>query len=213
MSDAKWFLPNDQTLRAEGPFSTDEILQKLANQILDFQDFIWSQDLGENRWHRLYEVAVFGKCMRPRPVTFLPQNLSRGQIVIKPDTEIFANRAGHYGVENMYRRFPRAPLEVEAIIHDENEIVFCQTLDISERGMSVKTEKLVFQKGAELSVTLRSDQQIGTFTCHAVIIHLADGESSHANQMGLYFLTLNPNVRHRIANYVIQQLDLEKKVL
>ncbi len=221
MSDAKWFLPNDQTLRAEGPFSTDEILQKLADQTLDFQDFIWSHDLAEKRWYRLYEINVFNTRMRPKPITFLPQNLSRGQKVIKPDTEIFANRAGHYGIENMYRRFPRAPIEVEAIVHDENDILFCQTVDISERGISVQSEKFIFQKGAEVSVTMRSEEKIGTFTCRAVIIHIFEREHTSGAQMGLYFLSLNPNVRRRIANYVIDQLELrsidksgsEKKVL
>lgn len=215
MSEPKWFLPNEQTLRAEGPFGTEDILQKLSQHEIDYQDFIWSGDLPQKRWYRIYELDVFHKLMKPTPVTFLPEAVGKEKIQFKADSKVFANRDGEYGVENQYRRFPRAPLQAEAIIHDSTEIAFSQVIDISERGMSVRIiDEVPFEKGGEISVTVRPTSVLPAFNCRGVFIHMRPQEG-HV-QAGIYFLALNPNVRHQIAKYIIDQLQLalhEKKAL
>jgi hypothetical protein len=117
-------------------------------------------------------------------------------------------KAGYFGLNNLYRRYPRVPLKSDAIINDEKTYRKGISLDVSEKGLFLRLdESLPYRKGDEVVLTVRNDPDLGTFSVRAVIIRaVLEGE---IKGYGLYFLHLNPNIRQKIAKYVLMSLTSE----
>lgn len=208
----QWYLPNDQILGADGPFSHDDILHKLQHKELTADFFIWGSHLNENKWIRIIDVPEFSSFLLKYPTFPTPKKRSTGSAQSLSSKNFnFTSRDGEYGIENEYRRFPRVPFDCQVIIHNQVDIFRCSTQDISEKGLSVKLEKSGMKCGDTVTVTLVDSHWAGTFSVNATIMRVLE---EPFQGLGLYFLTLNPNVRRKIAQYVIDSLgpiQLEKK--
>lgn len=209
----QWYLPNDQILGADGPFSHEDILHKLQKKELTADFFIWGSHLKENRWVRIMEVPEFSTHILKYPAVPVPKKRSTGSShSISTKNYNFASREGEYGIENEYRRFPRVPFQCEVIIHNQKEILRCSAQDISEKGLSVRLQNCGMKCGENVIVTLLDSGCAGTFSVSATIMRVLDGPFQG---LGLYFLTINPSVRRKIAEFVIDSLDpvqVEKKI-
>jgi hypothetical protein len=114
-------------------------------------------------------------------------------------------KKGEYGVENIYRRFPRVPFESAVILHNQDRAYLCSSIDISEKGISIKVKpNLPFHPSDEVMVTVRNFPEVGTFSTEAVV--LRHFKIKDSNVLGFYFLHINPNTRRLIAQYVHNSL-------
>lgn len=114
-------------------------------------------------------------------------------------------KQGEYGIENVYRRFPRVPFESTVILHNQIRGDFFTSFDISEKGISVKVDhKVPFGPSEEVIVTVRDFPELGTFTTRAVV--LRQFVVKDQTILGFYFLHLNPKIRRYIAQYVFNEL-------
>jgi len=202
-SQKKWFLPDDASLEPHGPFSTLEIENKIKAGELKADDYIFLDDLKELNWRRIWEYYEFASAFQRKPVCPLPQKFSRGKIA-EPDVKpILTNIRGEYGEENLYRRYPRIPYDCEVIVHNQQKIIYSQSIDLCEISVSLNCDSdPQFAKGSEVFVTVRGNSQLGTFSARAVVIRAWSKGS-----LALYFLNLNPRQKRRIAKLVLQTLE------
>jgi hypothetical protein len=112
---------------------------------------------------------------------------------------------GEYGRENVYRRFPRAPLVTEVIIRNARQYHRAQSVDISEKGLQLQLADLdAYRRGEEVVITIRNAPGIGTFSAPAVVMRvLTEGDN---RGYGVFFLRLNPLARRRVSAFIIQAL-------
>ncbi len=210
---AAWYLPNRSGMEPLGPFTQEEIEAKLKSGELRPDEFIWSFDVEElgNRWVRIWELNQFKTALLGYPRSRLPKRRSRGLAKEKAVKKLSFSKRGEYGIENLYRRFPRAPLSCEAWIHNQKNVFQAVCVDINEKGLFLNLPSTKafdhFKKGEEVVVTLRNAPEIGTISIPSVILREARSDSSQG--YGIYFLRINPQVRRKIARYVLGVLEQE----
>lgn len=201
----QWYLPNDEAVAPEGPFSHEEIVARLESGQIGLDHYIWGSHFTETRWARIIELPEFSLCLSKYPLCPLPKKHSRGLSQQKKFANFdFSQKQGEYGIENEYRRFPRAPFSCQVIMHNQKDIIKCQTIDISEKGLSIEADNsLLFKVGEEIVVTILDTPYAGTFSMNATVMRSLD---KPFRGYGLYFLTVNPNLKRKIAQYVIESL-------
>lgn len=206
-----WYLPNEETIIPDGPFSFEEILARLEKGELKLDQFIYGSHFSETRWARISELPEFALAMAKYPICPLPKKRSRGlsQSQNSPSQFDFSQKEGEYGIENEYRRFPRAPFKCDIIIHNQKELLKCLAVDVSEKGLSIQVdENSLFKTGEELVVTLLDTPFAGTFSMNGTIMRSLD---KPYQGYGIYFLTINPSIKRKIAQYVIDTLGIGNK--
>ncbi len=200
----EWYLPDPGGLDPLGPFSFEEISGKIVSGEVPMTTHAWGTHFSTEKWIRLLEIPEFGKFLDAYPKCPLPKRRGRGssqKTVAKLD---FSKSEGEYGVENEYRRFPRAPMKCGIIVHNQHSYLKCESVDISEKGVFVRTENnLQFPLGEEVIVTLLDTSYAGTFSVRATVMRSLDRPF---RGYGLYFLTINPMIKRRMAQYIIETL-------
>lgn len=201
----KWFIPNDETLVAYGPFSTSEIVEKIRSGSLKLDNYIWSEERGQD-WLRLFEVDEFKNCLDQKPICKVPTNIDDKSV--KSNLNSVAEnpeKKDEYGRENVFRRFPRAPYEASVILSDDKKGCLVTSIDICENGISIKVNNnFKINNTDEFTITIRNFPELGTFSVRSVV--LREFKIEEQNVIGFYFLNLNPKYRRLIAKYVFGKL-------
>ncbi len=196
----KWYIADPQSEEPQGPLNTAEIVARLKKGQLKMEDFIWCDEYQEGDWKRVFEVPEFKSSLSKQLKLATPKKKSTGQRLVLTLDRI--------GQKNVYRRFPRVDISANVILHDDTRYIKVQALDISEQGVFVAIPDLTtFSKGQELTITLIDAAEIGTFSVKGVILRITDREDRKG--YGLIFLRLNPNIRARIAKYVLAKLQAQ----
>lgn len=207
-TDRKWYLPKAETFDATGPLSTEQVRRMLKNNEITIDSFIWNYEQVEERWVRIFECKEFQEFLQHYPKCKLPKRRSRGLASQVIRVQFKNTGKGEYGNENNYRRYPRAPIYAKAIVHNQNIFREALCVDISEKGVLVEVDDLsIFKEGDEVVLTLVEHEGLGTFSVTAVIIHKIT--KSGKNMFGLFFLKIAPQLKRRVAEYVISQLEHE----
>ncbi len=205
----EWYLPNHDGVEPLGPFNQNEILAKLDKRELELDSFIWGVHFEQDNWMRVFELSEFEALLEKYPTVPTPKRRSRGLQSTKTHKFTFENKNSEYGQENEYRRFPRSPMICEIIIHDQNVFTQSMTVDISEKGVSIKTDdNTLFESGAEITITLINTPFAGTFSVKATVMRVLD---KPFRGYGLYFLMIGPQLKRKIAKYVIETLSLKEE--
>jgi hypothetical protein len=204
----EWYLPNHNGAEPHGPFSQEQVLAKLDSRELELDSHIWGVHFEQDRWMRIFELPEFAALLEKYPEVPTPKRRSRGLQSTKTHSFDFKKKEGEYGIQNEYRRFPRAPLICEIIIHDQKDFTQSATVDISEKGVSIKCENnTMFESGAEVTITLVDTPFAGTFSVNATVMRVLD---KPFRGYGLYFLMISPQLKRKIAQYVIETLGLKE---
>ena len=209
----EWFLPNEETLEAVGPLSLVEIKLKLENKELKIDSYIWGESLGKEQWVRIYELSFFLEKLEEYPKVAIPKIRSKGRAQQTKSVHLSFEGEGEYRQENEYRRYPRAPINAQAFIRNEDNICEIRCVDISEKGLLFELEKgdVFFDKGDEVNLTLFKHPFLGSFSIPSVVITILN--KNNKKQYGVFFLRLNPQKRKKIASLVIDELKGNKKEL
>lgn len=189
-----------------GPYTFDDVVELYKKGELKVDSFIWHPEFSEDLWKRLFEVEEFKELLLRYPRCFVPKKRSKGisQQLTKVDLR-FANKKGEYGVENEYRRYPRAPINAKAFLKNDSLYVDAICVDISEKGAFIEiTDLTAFETGEEVTLTIYNNEHLETFSINSVIINSIRKNGS--NGYGVYFLRLNPQRRRKIAEYVVNKL-------
>lgn len=201
----EWYLPHSQELEAKGPYTTEQIYNQLREGLLRFDDFCYCRDFEPAEWRRIIEIEDFHGALLENPQCPLPKLFKQGSVPQKFVFEAEFAKAGEYGEQNLYRRFPRVPIQADAIIHNEKNYCKGATVDISEKGVFVQTRAVeAFEKGEEVMVTLRSTSLLGTVSIPSVVLRVL--QKGDREGFGIYFLRLNPVIKREIARYVLEIL-------
>lgn len=204
--DKIWYLPNDELLQPDGPFTTEEVAEMLGAGRLNLDSFIFCEKFRTVGWKRIFEVSEFTSALKKRPVCPIPRVLSRGAAQHGQPEFHFEKVKGEYGIENLYRRFPRAPASFSCFVHDETQLVQGRISNISETGvLFVLDQPDLFKEGDELILTVRGPRPIGTFSARAIVMRIF--HENRTEVIGVYFLRLNPAVRRKIAKYILDELS------
>lgn len=203
-----WYIVDPKLNEAAGPYSTDDILKLLKSEKLRLDDFIFSNHFDTNKWVRIFECEEFKSTLARYPLCapprFFKSKEKREQEIQKL---IISEKAGDYGIENIYRRYPRIPIEAGVVVHDGNTVHFGKSKDVSERGTFVLLDsKCSFKDGHEVKVTMRNlPNSIGTISMSAAIIK----QTQENGEIGLalFFFKISPKVRRQLANLVLKQLS------
>ncbi|MEW6056205.1 MAG: PilZ domain-containing protein [Bdellovibrionota bacterium] len=201
----EWYLPDKDGSEPTGPFTTEQLVERIRKGELRADDFTWGFHLEGQKWQRFADIAEFKEAMVGYPRCGLPRKKSRGLLSQQRAVKLKSTQEGQYGIENIYRRFPRAPLAAEVIVHNEKNYYVARCIDISEKGVSIRLENFdLFEKGEEVVVTIRNAPGLGTVSARSVVLRTLRDTAAEA--YGLYFLRLNPVLRRKIAQYVIDTL-------
>ncbi len=204
MEKSEWYLPDMNGPDPIGPYSFDDIVAKLEAGEINPATFVWGSHFTEQKWARILETPEFAKYAGSYPKCKTPKKRGKGsseRAVAKLD---FSKTTGEYGIENEYRRFPRAPMKCDIIVHDQKTFLKCESVDISEKGVSVLTDdNLRFAAGDEVIVTILDTPYAGTFSVRAIVMRSLDRPF---RGFGFYFLTISPMIKRKMAQYIIQKL-------
>ncbi|MBN1114418.1 MAG: PilZ domain-containing protein [Oligoflexia bacterium] len=199
----EWFLPpKNEEINNEirGPFSTETILKLVVKGDLKLDDHIWGPHL-ETRWHRIFNVTDFQELLSSYPKSQIPKQKSRGISYQKYHVDF--SKAG-----TRPRRYPRVPFNARAIIHNQVLYHHSHCMDISERGVFLRSNNVyLFDKGEEVIVTIRNAPNIGTFSSPSTVIRIEKDPPNVG--YGICFLRLCPQVKRKIASYVFEYLEPE----
>ncbi len=202
----KWYLPNAENFDAKGPFSTEDIEKLLKTKELFVDNFIWSDDLIEEKWLRIFECPEFHLALHQYPKCTLPKKHSKGLASQVIKVQFKNEGSGDYGRENNYRRYPRAPISSKCIVHNQKIYIEAYCVDISEKGILIEVNDLsAFKEGEEIMLTIVEHNLLGTFCVSAIVIHKTSNNGK--NLYGLFFLRVAPQVKRKIAEYVISKLE------
>lgn len=208
---SKWYLPaSEKGAEPLGPFELKDIKQKLKAGQLSWDDFVWSSFLEHERWYRLIEIVEFHSLMSDKPNCSLPKRRSEGRSAQVKNVSIVHKGKGEYGEENEYRRFPRAPFKTICLIN--NDHVYCEatTQDISEKGLFLTVNRPdLFETGEEITITIIDHPILGTCSIPSVIIKT--WRQGASQDFGIYFLRLNPKLRQKVAQYVVEMLEVDQR--
>jgi hypothetical protein len=142
-------------------------------------------------------ISLSGETLRSRTEAFHAQTDSFKATHDEP---------GEYGTENAYRRYPRVPFKTEVIMRDDREYHRFKSIDISEKGVRITVEDIsLFTKGEEVTITVRNAPGIGTFSCRGVVMRILRADEGPG--YGIFFMQLNPNIRRRITQFVLDQMS------
>ena len=85
-------------------------------------------------------------------------------------------------------------------------------VNISEKGAFIEIDEAdAFEKGEVVTLTIRGSNQLETFSVTSVImrvVHAADVDG-----YGCFFLRLNPQIKRKIARYVLDTLNREEEAV
>ncbi|MBL7663494.1 MAG: PilZ domain-containing protein [Bacteriovoracaceae bacterium] len=205
----EWYLPNNDGIEPHGPFTQEQILAKLEARELGLDSFIWGVHFAQDMWMRIFELKEFESLLKIYPKVATPKRRSRGLSSTKTKSFDYKQKTGEYGEQNEYRRFPRAPMMCEIITHNQQRLTKSMTVDISEKGVSIKTEdNTMFKSGEVVTITLIDSPFLGTFSVNATVMRVLD---KPFRGYGLYFLMISPQLKRKIAKYVIETLGLESE--
>ncbi len=201
----EWYLPNRDGEDPLGPYTTDEVIRLLQKAEIRVDEYIYGSHFDDTRWERIQDIADFRDAVIAYPRAKLPKKHSKGISQKTKSVQINFNAEGEFGILNIYRRFPRAPFEAEAILHNNKRYCRVQCVDISERGIFMHLDrKDIFDKGEEVTITVRDPGNLGTFSSSCVVMRLKDKDSIPG--LGVVFLRINPQVKRKIARYVLDIL-------
>lgn len=94
-------------------------------------------------------------------------------------------------------RTARASVNGQVIVHNNDNMIFAQSANISADGLFVKTDKPIFNIGEILKLTCRI-QAIGIpFNAEAQVVRRASGPEEDAGY-GLFFTSIKPEISNRI---------------
>jgi len=201
----EWYLPNLDGDAALGPYTQEDLLKKLKSGELRHDQFTWTPGFTDMKWKRFYELDEFKEREEKYPVLQnVPKKKSQG---IKKQKKVFQVQhvgMGEYGLRNEYRRYPRVPIVTDVIIHNGQTYCHGTSIDISEKGLFLKPDDMtIFEKGEEITVTVRNAPVIGTFSTPSVVISISKKEKGY----GIYFIRINPQIKRKIAKYVLTVLQ------
>lgn len=207
--DREWYLPDRDSMEAIGPVTTEDLIQRIKSGSLHKDEFVWGSHFSDDKWRRISEVEeLLAPLKQDAPKLPPPPAIMRPRKAPKeaPAPRLEFSEEGEYGRENVYRRFPRAPLEVEVIIRNSRQYHRATSVDISEKGLQLQLADLTaYHRGEEVVITIRNAPGIGTFSAPGVVMRvLTEGKQQG---YGVFFLRLNPLARRRISAYVIKQLQ------
>lgn len=204
MKDAKqlWYVPDEKTLHAEGPFSTPEIMGMVRAGEIRIDSFVFRAEFRQFGWKRISEISDFSELLVPHPVCPAPMLQYGGASVTE---QKLSQLEEAYGSGKDRRRFLRAPVTADCFVHNQREIVKGRASEISEADMSLLLDGSQFKPGDEVILTVRCPEPINTFSVHAAVMRI----TTHAKSQLLvtYFLHPNPATRRRIAEYVVAELS------
>ena len=204
----EWYVPDRDSMEAVGPIATADLLKRIKNGQLRIDEYVWGSHFTDDQWKRIADLEELRTHLADYP-KLPPPPAMRGRRAGKvEEAPKFDYQApGEYGSENVYRRFPRVPIEAEVIIRNNLTYHRTNAVDVSEKGIQLTLPASVntsFNKGDEVVITVRNAPGIGTFSAPAVIMRVLTENGLHG--FGLFFLRLNPLARRRISKFVIEQL-------
>jgi hypothetical protein len=210
MADKKdWYLPNEKGKDALGPYTTEQLTERIKSGDLRWDQFVWSPSLKDDLWCRIFELKDFLSVLSSYPDTAIPKRHSRGLRAQRRQGQMDLKKIIKYDKENRYRRFPRVGFHADAIMHNQNHYCFATCNDISEKGLFIKTmDKGIFKSGEVITITLRNNEEIGTVTVKGAIIRISTALSEPG--FGVFFIGLHPQIRLKIAKYVIKTIKSYK---
>ncbi len=208
MSEKKeWYLPDPKGQEPLGPFSIDEIIKKIKSGELKLDDFISYPAKTGRKWSRIFEFVELTTSMTPYPICPPPKVFSKGiyqtKDLEKSESDVVIEKLKSLSI------LPEVELNAYIIIHNRNTCIKGRALKISEKELLVKvSDKHDFEKGDEVSVTVFHSPDIKSFSVPSVVL---DRSKTTDNQIRLFFLRINPEVKRQVGKFIAENITKSKE--
>lgn len=158
-----------------GPFSKLDLIQMLQSKTLHEYDFIWHEHM--TAWKRLAEVQEFSV----QEIRLLFDKYAKKK---DPSDKVFFRR-----------KYARAKVDSQAIVHDKKKIYKSVGVEISEGGAGLMIEEGEFDKDQQVYLHFKPAPEVPAFNAICKIV------SKKGNIYGVQFLKISAAAKTYIANY------------
>lgn len=184
MSKREWYI--HQNNQQAGPFDLAALKQWIQNHGTNPQTLIFRA--GWTQWRPHSECL--SELSQPTPLA----EEEAGLLSLQQDKS-------HSEISQLeplkQKRAPRNSVQGQIIVHNNDNLIFAQSVNISVEGLFIKTDKPIFNIGEILKVTCRI-KAIGTpFNAEAQVVRRAN-KLTEPSGYGLFFTSLAPHISQRI---------------
>lgn len=225
-ADATWYIHHNNA--QQGPLSLAAARKWLATNTLTDSTLIFCQ--GWTQWKPFSECS--SEIMPPAPASAAkpaPQakkkttaSQAASQAASQPASQqqgepkkITSQQRTHLKFEKgskeasalepiKQERSPRSSVQGQIIVHNNDNLIFAQSVNISAQGLFIQTEKPIFNIGEILKITCRVKQLGSPFNAEAQVVRRAQS-SAEPSGYGLFFTSLKPDISERIHSLIRSQ--------
>ncbi|MCY4380302.1 MAG: GYF domain-containing protein [Proteobacteria bacterium] len=207
MSDKIWYIYHKS--KQSGPFSRDELKKVIASKSLSDECLVFSQ--GWSDWKRLSEVReqiMISHVQTPPPPPISPVNKSKERQRGNQSNEqilTFSDWSAENSKIDSIRqaRSPRRSVNGQVIVHNNDNLIFAQSANISAEGFFIKTDKQIFNIGEVIKITCRIIEIGVPFNAEAQVVRRSSGGKQEPSGYGLYFTAIKPMIVEKIRKIII----------
>ncbi|MCY4444009.1 MAG: PilZ domain-containing protein [Proteobacteria bacterium] len=201
MTQSVWYVYSHATQQREGPLSLSTIHDKIkAGSIQDntliFQSG-WTDWKPYSSCKNEFQQPPPPPNATPNPGT--PIDSDKTKVAASPVTRLdFSAKNTSTRLEpERQKRSKRVSVYGQVIVHNNDDLVFAQSANISAEGIFVKTEKPIFHIGETLKLTCRVKAISTPFNAEAQVVRRASGPTEPSGY-GLFFTSIKPEISQRI---------------
>ncbi len=172
-----WHL-NDNKVRS-GPFKQSEVIEKIRKGLVSPGAFVWKK--GTKEWEPACDSLEFKEYFKNAPSEQAPVEGPHSNKTTK-DT----------------RKHKRASLFARVIVHDNQDIAYMPCGNISEGGILLYTDKLLWEKGSQVKLNIKSDDLPEAFDVEGEVMGFTDDTP---NGYHIKFSNLSAENRRLLKSY------------
>ena len=181
-----------------GPMEQTVLVSKVSAGELKSESLVFKT--GWKAWQKLADVKA--QLMPSTAVTPPPPPVPASSDNTHSDTQqvlTFSSAENEKSNIELMRqaRLPRMAVRGQVIVHNNDNLIFAQSANISAEGLFIKTEKPIFYIGEILKITCRIIDLGSPFNAEAQVVRRSSGVHEPSGY-GLYFTMIKPEVVEKI---------------
>ena len=197
MSEREWYIhQNNEQL---GPFDLEAFHYKM-NQLGNAPSTLIFRT-GWTQWRPYSECRQEIQPTPPPPAA--PSPLKQPKKGDAHQSEDTALRFKHLTQETSklepirQQRSTRSSVQGQVIVHNNDNLIFAQSVNISAEGLFIKTDKPIFNIGEILKITCRVKELGAPFNAEAQVVRRSN-QKTEPSGYGLFFTSLTSDISKRI---------------
>ena len=186
-----------------GPMVQDDLVSKLKSGTLSDESLVFKT--GWKKWASVAETKKslgLADAKSPPPPPPVPKRKAGSAEQVLTFSSAETERSKVELVRQV--RSPRRSVSGQVIVHNNDNLIFAQSANISAEGVFIKTEKPIFYIGEILKITCRILEVGIPFNAEAQVVRRSSS-SNEPSGYGLYFTVIKPEIVEKIRKITLTQ--------